>query len=346
MLQHSFSIRHFCQLHRAKMIGLLLAGVTQQGINLLSVVAVGGFFELMFHHTSSRASWMHSLGLQPTSMPQYLWLFAALLVARWSADILVRWRSAWLEEHWSAQLRQSMFAVQMLHHPSSFERKQQHRYLLRYSHDLKSAQQIITKGWIDLIRQLLVVGSGLAMMWWLFPPFGLAALSLVVLSACLFWLIAHRSNKAQTDSRNKRSNMLHFVSRQFQKFQQIQDKGLAAPTTLRFYRRSAALLQANKRYRWQEAIMQTTAAVLPSSMLLIFFAIAWNWGGLNYANAMMLVLLIMQWQSPLRKLLRIPGIIQKGNLSLQKMTMQLTHPVVPVSKPITKRNIAEVAAAV
>jgi ABC-type multidrug transport system fused ATPase/permease subunit len=231
-----------------------------------------------------------------------------------------------MEEEWSAQLREALFSAQVLHYPGQFNQRQSSRYLLRYSQDIKSAQQLISQGWIDLVRQLMVVSSGLALMWWLYPPFGSFALTIILFATSIFIGCSMLTKKALHKSRSKQSALLAFVAKQFKQYEWLQSSGKAAQATQRFQRRSQALLLAKKQLRYQEALLQASAAVVPAALLLLFFSLAWQWGGLSYAHAMMLVLLIMQWQSPIRKLLRIPGILQKGNVSLQKMKEQWHRP--------------------
>jgi len=345
MLTDAFSVRRFCRTKYKAVLLLLSTGLLQQCLQLLMVFIIGGFFELVFQQSGGRASWMHQLGIAPASMQQYLWQFGALLLLRWMTDVAIRRQTARMEEEWSAQLREALFAAQVLHYPGQFSRRNTSRYLLRYSHDVKTAQQLISKGWIDLVRQLLVVSSGLLLMWWLYPPFGSIALLWVLAAAAVFIGLSHFTKKSLLLSRSKQSALLSFVAKQFQQFRLIQANGKAVQITHRFNRRSQALLQAKQRLRQQEALIHATAALLPASLLLVLFTLAWQWGGLNYANAMMLVLLIMQWQSPIRKLLRIPGILQKGNVSLQKMKEQWI-PQSEAPRKFTKQNNLHIGVAI
>jgi ABC-type multidrug transport system fused ATPase/permease subunit len=298
---------------------IIVSGVLHSLVTFLLPVSIGEFFNLNFHSNSSKAKLFGWLGIRLETITQFFIFFFILLLVKFIASFIEKWFTARQSEWLAKTIREKLFAVQINWPNEIFKEKSYGNYLLRYSNDMKAIQDLFTQGLLGVTRDVLFVFTGLFL---LFKINNYLAIWLAAFFICMLgtvYLFSGKQKKYISNSRNMRSNMLAFVAKSFTRHFAIKQNNTEEKIIDRFAEKSNQLLEANLKNKLFESLLYNFIPVLQFvaiAGLLCLMAI--NTEGLNSGDALIIIMIVLMLQSTFRRILKTPGIINKGKISLLK----------------------------
>lgn len=321
---HSGHSRRFLKTYlkdnRPGMFLVIMLGIASSITSFLLTLIIGDFFMLQFNTGSSKGKLLSWMGIQLASVPDFFRLFGALLLMKFICGFLDNYLAARQGERFVRQIRQSLFTAQMMTPAEKFSDSTYGNYLLRYSNDLKAVQQYLVKGVLGGIKQLLFTLMGLILVLQINPVIGFICTFFIFLITLVMFFISEGQKKYIRESRNRRSVLLAFVTRTFSRFSRLKSANREQEMVDKFLHRSSLLYEANLVNSRAESFLQSIAYLLQFGMIgCILWVMSGNTVHFRAADGLIVVLLLLLMQGSVRGLLKIPAILNKGDLSLRKI---------------------------
>lgn len=309
---------------------IILVGVLQSCITFLLPVSIGEFFSLQFQAGSSKGRLLQLLGIHFSTLTVFFIFFLVLLLLKGIASQTEQWLSLYEGEKFVKMIREKLFSAQLNQETVIFQRKAYGNYLLRYSNDLKAVKNYLLQGVLGAYKNsiFLIVGFVLLGMIHLQLAFYLVVLFSLFLTAMFF--LANYQKRFIQESRDKRSNLLAFVTKSFSRYTRIKESNIEKDTINKFIEKSGRLYEANLKNYQLESFQQSIIPFLQYAMLggLLFLTTVVT-PSITHGDVLVFVLVTLMLFSSMKKILIVPGILNKGNISLQKieeLILQQAHP--------------------
>jgi ABC-type multidrug transport system fused ATPase/permease subunit len=294
--------------------------VLQSCITFLLPVSVGEFFSLQFQSGSSKGRLLQLLGIHFSSLSTFFIFFSALLVLKAAVLLAEQWLSLKEGEKFVKVTREKLFASQLKQDKAIFQRKAYGNYLLRYSNDLKAVKNYLLPGVLGAFKNSIFLLTGFVLLGMIQFQLAVYLVILFLLFLAGMFFLANHQKKFIRQSRDKRSNLLAFVTKSFSRYTRIKENNNEHHTISRFNEKSSRLYEANLRNYQMETVQQSLVPFLQYAMLggLLFLSTLVT-PTIAHGDALVFVLVTLMLFSSMRKILKVPGILNKGNISLNKI---------------------------
>jgi len=299
---------------------VILIGVLQNCLSFLLPISIGEFFMLTFQTGSSKGRLLQLLGIHFSSISAFFVFFSILSVLKAVTLLAEQWLSLKEGEKFVKMIRERLFATQLNQDAAIFQRRAHGNYLLRYSNDLKAVRNYLLDGILGAFKNVIFLFTGFFLL-------GVVHLQLTVYLVILFlvflsvmFLLANYQKKFIQQSRDKRSNLLAFVARSFGRYAKIRGNNSEQETISRFNEKSLRLYVSNLRNYQVEIVQKSLIPFLQYTMLggLLFITTLVT-PAINHGDALVFVLVTLMLFSSMRKILKVPAILNKGGISLRKI---------------------------
>ncbi len=314
-------LKPFIRNNKVLMISSIATGLLNNVFTLLLTLTIGKFFDDAFAYHTNKGRILSLLGLHLDKNLFHFFLFFAALIF---AKLIVGWADAYFTalngESLSKQLREKLFEKQLYQGYASFQQKETGKYLLRYSGDMRSMQNMLTKGVIGFIKDILFIITGVFFLIQLQPVLA-ATFLLFVLSLILLTMVFDKKLKRlTTEKRDIQSNILSFVTTRLLSLRSVKAFNKEAVELSRFNKRSAINYQLAKQYHIINSfILSSAPVVLYVSLLLTLFATTISSAQVKGGVLLSYVLLTILLFPSLKKIIKIRTTWQSGNLSAKKL---------------------------
>lgn len=320
---------------------VIFTGVASSFFMVLIPVFIGNFFAIRYGNTGSKGRLLHMLGLQVDSLNIFFLVFLALLIARVIAGVFEKWLSLREGEILVKQIREKLFSDQLHTSPEIFAGKPYGNYLLRYSNDMKSVKDYLLRGRLAAWKYSLFLLTGFSLLAMIHWPLTLILASGTGICFGVMYGLYQYQKKWISQSRNKRSNLLAFVTKSFSRHNRIQTENKADKTIDRFNNRSAQLFTANMQNNRWETITENLIPALQYGVILVILASSVMFKpAIPYNDALVFILVSLMMMSAIRNLFKVPGYLNKGRISLDKINelviSRYDEPITPL--PETGNN--------
>ncbi len=317
--RHSFLSRHFA-VYKFHFAAVVFWGLIHSCSSFFLTLIIGDFFMLQFDTGSSKGKLLAWLGITLSTTVSFFLLFALLLLVKFTSSYFEKYLSTKEGELFVKNIRQKLFEAQMGASPAMFANRTYGKYLLRYSNDMKAVQNYLSRGVLGGIKDFVFVLLALLILLKISMPLTFVLIALLLATAVLSKLLWARQKKYVISSRDKRSGLLAFVTRSFGRFAALQRDGKEREVVERFYQRSDGLYTANLENGKVESVLQSVIPVLQFSIIgIVLLLMATGRVQVNAADGLIIILMLMLMQGALRRLLRVPGILNRGRISLDKI---------------------------
>lgn len=318
----------FARQHRGGMAVVFIAGLLARATGLLIPLAIGRYLALHFGYASFRANLL-------ADVPGH-WLangntFAAALIGLvgiWSLfRYIERYQTSVLGEYLVQSLRESLFDRQLQASPAAFTQRTTGKYLLRYSGDLKSIQNLFNLGIMAFVRDLIAVVPAALLFAYLLPDMALPALSAFLLLLLPLLFLNRHLYRASVMRRDRRSFLLAFVSERLLRHSAIQVLNRSKLESKKFRKRSVKLAAAGKQYFKVESLVRT---LIPALVYLVpgflFLWMEWRGSETTDPESLSLAALLLIGVAPLfRRLARVTVHWELGKLSMRKLLVVMNQ---------------------
>lgn len=302
------------------MVLIILVGFLQSCLTFLLPVSIGEFFSLQFQAGSSKGRLLKLLGIHFSSLSAFFIFFSSLLVLKATALLAEKWLSVKEGEKFIRMTREKLFDSQLNQDEDTFHGKAYGNYLLRYSNDLKAVKNYLLQGVLGAVKNSIFLITGFVLLGMIQFQLAVYLVILFLLFLAGIFFIANYQKKFIQQSRDNRSRLLAFVTKSFGRYTKIKISKTEQDTISRFNEKSFLLYEANLRNYQLETFQQSLIPFLQYAMLggLLFLSTLVT-PAINHGDALVFVLVTLMLFSSMRKILKVPGILNKGNISLYKI---------------------------
>jgi ABC-type multidrug transport system fused ATPase/permease subunit len=331
--------------HHKVLIGASVAtGFLNNSISMLLTLAIGQFFDDAYSYTTNKGRILSLLGwhLQKDLLHFFIF-FAGLIVVK----LIVGWADIFLTavtgEKLVKQVREQLFQAQLHQAYEQFQQKDTGKYLLRYSGDMRSIQNMLTRGVIGYTKELLFVFTGLFFLIRLQPLLAAIFIFLALSLALLTMIFDNRLKRMAEQKRDKQSSLLSFVTTRLLALRSVKAFNKEPVESDRFNRRSEIIYVLARQYHLISGFIQASAPVVLYTSLALVLGITTTFsppvkGGVLLSYVLLTILLF----PPLRKIIKARTTWQSGNLSAKKLQEILNGPVLEQGLAQLKGNILSI----
>ena len=299
----------------------VITGVLHLLSNLVLLLSVGCYIELLFHAGGSKSRALLWMGIQlPQSLSAFYSLFFGTVAVKFLCSFLEKYFTSKAGMLYTAKARKEYFQY-LLHSPEIVKVKSPARQLLWFSSELKSIQRYLEKGIIGFTRDMIYF----FICCYLLLQFHILLGIVIAAAVPLLWLISiwgHYQLKLPTETgRNAFARLLSFVSGRLHQIEKIQSAYKIYRTTNRFVQRQSRLITLQQQMLTGKALLRSLIpAVLYSLLGLLLLLIANpDFITITAADAVGFILLLLNLFAVIRRIVKVESIRMPGRISLKKM---------------------------
>lgn len=324
-------LRSFISQYSWRFVITFMVAVLSSVATILLPLSIGKYYVLVFGFEGARADFFNFLPeFFFDTVPHFLCFFFALILIRLFAGFTQRYMIGSLGELLSHKVRGKLFTHQLGLDIRVYDEKGIGKYLLRYSGDLKSIQNYLTKGIIGFAADLLVITIALIALSWIDGTLAIICAIAIGVMVVPIALLNNKLHDISVIRRNRRSGLLAFVSQRLQRIASIKAFNKENPEIGKFDQRSDKLLSSGLAYhRLSGLIFVLVPALLYAMIGGIMYVIyqqktqgvAINQGGLLAA-----FLLVITMLPVFRRVLRVMVTWKLGVISFNKLLNVINLP--------------------
>jgi ABC-type multidrug transport system fused ATPase/permease subunit len=328
-LTHFFSQKEYINKNRKYLSLFVWIGVLKNCTSFLLSVSIGEFFTLRFHSSGSKGKLLKMIGIKIDTLESFFIFFSLLIILRAIFEYFENYVITIQGEKFVMAIREQIFSNQMSWDSERFREKHFGNYLLRYSNDMKAVQNYLTKGVMGGVKDVLFLFMGLVLLSFINLKLTLAYTIMVFVSITIVFLLGKKQRHLVEQSRAKRSNLLSHVTKSFQRHRKIKELSDEQQATSKFSTASELLYLANISNHQFESLLNAVFSFFQYTMIAVVLLMM-NYREITHihkGDALVFILIIMLMNSHLKKILKVPAILNKGIVSFDKINKLLTNEI-------------------
>ena len=318
-------IYRFIRSNRLIVSFAFISGLCYNILTLLIPISLGRFYEFNFDFSSQRLQLLKSVPFINTeNFTVFLIFFLGLVFVRFILEYLNKYVISIIGESFTKDLREQLFKHQLNISAYIYDQKGIGKYLLRYSGDLKSIQNYVTRGLFRFTQDLFLIVILLITIAYIDLILGIIVAISIAVAIVLLFVINKFLYRISVDRRNQRSAMLTFVNTRLRSIMTIKAFNKYTPEQKRYVKRSEKLYHVGKQYQRVVSLIQVIIPMLTYTMLAVLmwyvYFLKTNRGDVfDGTSFLILILLIISFLPILRRTLRVSIIWKLGNISFEKL---------------------------
>lgn len=318
----------FSKAHRSRVFGVLVLGFWANVATLLLPLVIAQTYSLLFDFQSARGRLLEKFGIGwQADFNSWLAFLPILILIKAILDFFRKSEQGKLTETFLHWLRQRLFLHQLRMEVRHYEERGVGRYLLRFSGDLSSVQQFLSKGILQFSADMLLVMMGLALLFWLDSWLGGLMLIASLLLGGAVLIINRQIGKLETQRRDQKSALLSFINLRLLNIASLKAFNKETPELRQFDRRAGKIRRLGFSYHGWAALLEALVPFVVYAALTLAFLLIYSWKQSGYAfqsdNIFAFILVLLALRNTLSRTLRIGLVWKKGNISLQKIAQLL-----------------------
>ncbi|MBN4070848.1 ABC transporter ATP-binding protein, partial [Olleya sp. AH-315-F22] len=219
-----------------------VSGLFYNIFTLLIPISLGRFYEFNFGVSSQRLKLLDDFPFINTeSFKTFLLFFFVLIFSRFLFEYINKYYIAIIGEKFAKSLREQLFKHQLQVNTAVYDLKGIGKYLLRYSGDLNSIQNYVTKGLFRFSQDLFLILFLLITITYIDLYLGVIVAISIAISILILIVINNFLYTISVTRRNQRSAMLTFVNTRLRAMLTIKAFNKYPPEEKRYNRRSDKL---------------------------------------------------------------------------------------------------------
>lgn len=302
-----------------------LSGLIYNVLTLLIPISIGRFYEFNFGFSSHRLQIIKSVPFINTKdFTEFLIFFFCIVGIRFVFEYINKYLIGLICEKFAKDLREKLFAHQLQIASEVYDHKGIGKYLLRYSGDLSSIQNYISRGLLRFTQDVFLIGILLVAIAYIDVNLGLILTGSIVLFSLILFFINKLLYVTSVKRRNKRSQMLSFINTRLRGIHTIKAFNKYTPEEKRYRKRSEELLEIGKQYQKVSSAIQAVIPALTYFMLGILMTYMYYIKStkdttVDQSALLILILLIISFLPIFRRVLRVSIVWKLGNISFEKL---------------------------
>lgn len=313
-------LTHFLSNYKLGFISVIIVGFISSISKILIPISIARYYSLVFE---SRSPKLLLLDFFPASftntIPHFIIFFFILIIITGFFDFLERFGKGTLGELFLYYLRNLLFSKQLHIKQSVYDERGTGRYLLRYSGDLTSIQRYLTKGILQFIIDLLFITLTISVLFIINPTVCLVILGCTLVIFIFMVLVNRQLYKISIERRNRKSNLLSFVSVHLRSMLAVKSFNKEKKTYKKYASRTKKILNLGINYHFVNSLIQSmtksTVYIMLGIILTFVHLSSWQSGSELFITILLLVTILPLF----RRTLRVYSIWELGNISFNKL---------------------------
>lgn len=330
-MQHFQVLRQFWVLQKRLFLLVLSLECLGSALTLLLPLLVAQAFAEVFEFQSMRGRLLQKVGAALPFPIHFLLGLALVILIKLGLDFYRRQLKGLLLERFLSWLRQKLFAHHLRMDVQEYDRGGTSKYLLRFSGDLSSAQQLLSKGVLQFVADASLLVFGVVLMLCLQVYLGVLILSIGGSAALILARFNRKIEALESQRRDRKAGLLSFVNQRLSHIYSIKALNRERPELERFERRARKIQVLGEQYQKQVAWLNALIPFFIYTLLLLVLGVAY-WGkqqGIPIGQDVLFafILLLLTWKPVLNRVLQMDLIWKKGGISLRKIQVLLEKPL-------------------
>lgn len=326
-MQYFQLLRQFGVLQKRLFVLVLGLECLGSALTLLLPLLVAQAFAEVFEFQSMRGRLLQKMGAAlPFPIP-FLFGLALVILFKLGLDFYRRKLKGLLLERFLSWLRQKLFAHHLHMEVQEYDRAGTSKYLLRFSGDLSSAQQLLSKGVLQFFADASLLLFGAVLMLYLQLHLGILILSIGGIAALIVARLNRKIEALESQRRDRKAGLLSFVNQRLSHIYSIKALNRERPELERFERRARKIQALGEQYQKQVAWLNALIPFFIYTLLLLVLGVAY-WGkqqGMAIGQDVLFafILLLLTWKPVLNRVMQTGLVWKKGGISLRKIQVLL-----------------------
>jgi len=318
-------IFNFIKRNRLLVSITFLSGLCYNILTLLIPISLGRFYEFNFGFSSHRLKLLDALPfINAESFTTFLLFFISLVFGRFIFEYINKYYILIIGEKFAKTLREQLFEHQLQISTSVYDQKGIGKYLLRYSGDLKSIQNYVTRGIFRFLQDLFLIVFLLITIAYIDINLGSIAAISIGFSIIILFFVNNILYSISVNRRDQRAAMLTFINTRLRAMISIKVFNKYTPEEKRYNKRSDKLYAVGKKYQRTVSLIQSIIPMLTYLMLAllmwyVFYLKTSKDHLFNESALLILILLIISFLPILRRTLRVSIVWKLGDISFEKL---------------------------
>lgn len=319
----------FIRQHKKGILLGILTALAGSFITVLLPLSLGNLQAINNGEEGTKSRLLLMLGLRADDLEGFFVLFFTLVILRFAFAFTEHYFSSRTASAWAKKLRDYLFERQLMQSAVQFRKKDAGYYLLRFSSDMNTARNLLSKGLIKasadaglLIFALLVFGL-------MNTRLLLTVIVMLVASAPIAILLSKISAGGKSISGDEKSALLKIVSEAYGRFITIKSLNLEKRSIRSFRKKSEDVFIGESKNAGIESIersfSETYFFLIIAAVVFTFYGRSKH--GISHTELLTVVLLLLYIRGPIRRLLTLPKTWKNGMLSLDKIQRIAEDPI-------------------
>lgn len=324
-------LRSFLSEQRPAFAWALFLEFCGSALTLLLPLLIAQAYADIFEFQSMRGRMLQKFGWSTNFNPNWLLILSVAIVAKVSFDYVRRWLKGIMMERFVRWMRQKLFAQHLHMSTQEYEKSGTSKYLMRFSGDLGSAQQLLGKGVLQFFADTSLLLLGAVLILALNATLGCLILACSVLVGIIIARFNRKIEQLEERRRDSKAGLLAFVNQRLRHIYTLKALNRERPEQALFEKRTQKIQALGLQYQQQVALLNALIPFFIYVLLLLVLGTAYFWKkqGIPFPEDVLfaLILILLTWKPVLNRVMQIGLVWKKGGISLRKMANLLEKPL-------------------
>lgn len=311
------------------LVTLVVLSVTFSNIiRVIIPLSIGYFYKINYQDTGGKLHLLRKMGIRMQTNEQYL-TFVIILILLFALFYFIQlYFGGKLSEIFASDLRDQLFYKQLNGSLEMFEKEKLEKNILRYGSEMKSVSNFISKGIFVFVGDI-VYALFMFLVFYSMSP--VIAISIFVLYLMVL-LGIHFLNKSSRPILNAysdaKASLLQYVHQQFHDFYLIKSFNKETATIRTFTKKNRRVTRSHQRKLWIDSFQNIVirSSLFLSIFLVLLIIVLFEKDQIDKGDVLVSTLLLLYFQSTVRRIMQTPSIWSKGKESITKILTILNQP--------------------
>jgi ABC-type multidrug transport system fused ATPase/permease subunit len=324
-------LRSFLNAQKLALVWILLLEFCGSALTLILPLLIAQAYADIFEFQSMRGRMLQKFGWAMDFSPNWLLILSVAILVKVSFDYTRRWVKGIMIERFLGWLRQKLFLQHLRMSVQEYERSGTSKYLMRFSGDLGSAQQLLGKGVLQFFADASLLFLGALLILVLNAALGGLILGCSVFAGLVIARFNGKIEQLEERRRDRKAGLLAFVNQRLMHILTIKAMNRERPEQQLFEKRIQKIQDLGLQYQQQVALLNALIPFFTYLLLLLVLGTAYFWKkqGIPFSEDVLfaLILILLTWKPVLNRVMKIGLVWKKGGISLRKIANLLDKPL-------------------
>lgn len=310
---------------------VVMTGAIKSILNIFLSLLVGVFYSIHFGDTTGKSELLGSFGVKISDVNILFTWFTVVLLFRIVVGAMAYYIENRSGDKFVQHLRNLLYEHQLRKKLVPQDSVASSRSLLKQSTEMNSARSFLVKGILVFTSDLMFLAGSLVLMTLLSPELSILSAKVLVIAVLISLLLGLFLRKAIQKKNDKRLDLLGTAESGFRNLKAIKLLNRERLEIDQFVRKNERYVSSTMELHFRNSLIE---GWLPAVFFGLLGVIMWNVSvdpslsdTVSGGKLITFVLLLFYMQSSIRRMLKTPGLWQKGLISFKSLAKELNSPI-------------------